>query len=241
MNTLSLQVDGRRPGPGERRKGPAWVSGTVVESRVLGSPASTAQVQPRLLTSALMSAAVKAGARLVRGKVTAARLSEGAVTGLHLSSGHVLEADIVVLCMGPWTGRGLEMFGVSAASGCLVSGHRAHSISITLPHPTNSGIDNTALFLSSLKDPEVYPRPDGTVYVCGGCEAEQVPLPDEPAEVSVDLEACSQIKAVAGQISDQLGLAESYESSACYLPSSQDGSPIIGKISKVKKTIDIDI
>ena len=201
-----------------------------MESRVLGDPASTAQVQPRLLTKALMSAAVKTGARLVRGKVTAARLSSGAVTGLQLSSGHVLEADIVVLCMGPWTGRGLEMFGFSSS---LVSGQRAHSITISLPHPASSGIDNTALFLSSLKEPEVYPRPDGTVYICGGCEADQVPLPDEPAEVSVDLEACSQIKAVAGLISDQLGEAESYESSACYLPYSQDGSPIIGKISKV--------
>ena len=232
MNTLSLNLNQRRPSPGERRQGPGWVSGTVVESRVLGGPASTAQVHPRLLTSALMSAAVRAGARLVRGTVTAARQSAGAVTGLHLSSGDILEADIVVLCMGPWTGRGLEMFGVSA-SAPLVSGHRAHSITISLPHPESSGIDNTALFLSSLKEPEVYPRPDGTVYMCGGCSADHLPLPDDPAEVSVDLEACSQIKAVAGQISDQLGQAESYQSSACYLPYSQDGSPIIGKISKV--------
>ena len=231
LHTLSLDLDQRRPRPGERRRGPAWVSGTVVASQVLGSPASTAQVQPCLLTSALMAAAERAGAKLVRGKVTAARLSSsGAVTGLHLASGDLVEADVVVLAMGPWTGRGLEMFGLPAS---LVSGDRAHSITISLPDPASSGIDNTALFLSSLAEPELYPRPDGTVYVCGGCSADPVPLPDDPAEVSVDQEACRQIKALAGQISEELREAESYQSSACYLPHSRDGSPIIGKISKV--------
>ena len=230
LKTLSINLDSRRPGPGERRQGPDWVSGTVVESQVLGGPASTAQVQPRLLTTALMAAALRSGARFVKGRMTAALLSSGAVTGVQLSSGDTVEADIVVLCMGPWTGRGLEMFGVQAS---LVSGHRAHSITITPPHQASSAIDNTALFLSSLKEPEVYPRPDGTVYICGGCSADHVPLPEDPAEVSVDLEACRQIKTLAGQISDHLAKAESYESSACYLPYSQDGSPIIGKISKV--------
>ena len=177
-----------------------------------------------------MAAAQRSGARLVTGRVTAANISSGAVTGLQLRSGDCLEADIVVLCMGPWTGRGLEMFGVCPS---LVGGHRAHSITIKLSDPAKSGIDNTALFLSNLREPELYPRPDGTVYMCGGCQADQPPLPADPAEVKVDLEATRQIKTLAGQISDQLGAAESYESSACYLPHSQDGSPIIGRISKV--------
>ena len=30
-------------------------------------------------------------------------------------------------------------------------------------------------------DPEVYPRPDGTVYICG--EAETVDVPDDPADI----------------------------------------------------------
>ena len=30
-------------------------------------------------------------------------------------------------------------------------------------------------------DPEVYPRPDGSVYICG--EAESVDLPDDPADI----------------------------------------------------------
>ena len=72
--------------------------------------------------------------------------------------------------------------------------------------------------------------------MCGGCRTEQLPLPEDPAEVKVDLEACREIKTLAGQISDRLGEAESYDSSACYLPHSQDGTPIIGKISNVTST-----
>ena len=202
--------------------------GRVGSSRVLGSPATTAQVHPRLLTTALMDAAKRSGASLVLDEVTGVRLSSGAVTGLELKSGQSLEADVVVLCMGPWTGRGLGLCGLESS---LISGHRAHSITIKLSDP--ACIDNTALFLSNMKEPELYPRPDGTVYMCGGCSADHVPLPADPGQVSVDLQACKQIKTLAGQISDQLEQAESYESSACYLPYSQDGSPIIGKSSKV--------
>jgi hypothetical protein len=47
-----------------------------------------------------------------------------------------------------------------------------------------------AIFLSyvdsqkKMKDPEIYPREDGTVYVCG--ESDNVPLPDDPADVTFD-------------------------------------------------------
>ena len=47
-----------------------------------------------------------------------------------------------------------------------------------------------AIFLSYsdeqnvLKDPEIYPREDGTVYVCG--ESDHFPLPEDPAAVSPD-------------------------------------------------------
>jgi hypothetical protein len=35
---------------------------------------------------------------------------------------------------------------------------------------------------NALKDPEIYPRGDGTVYVCG--ESDNCPLPDNPADVT---------------------------------------------------------
>ena len=147
-----------------------------------------------------------------------------------LDTGATLQADTVVLCMGPWTGRGLRWGGVDRE---LVSGTRAHSITLQLRDPATSAIDNTALFLSSLKEPEVYPRPDGTVYMCGGCSSDHAPLPPHPREVAVDTAACAQIKETAGAVSAELGAVTRYTPSACYLPHSEDGAPLIGHLDQV--------
>ena len=147
-----------------------------------------------------------------------------------LDTGATLQADTVVLCMGPWTGRGLRWGGVDRE---LISGTRAHSITLQLQDPATSAIDNTALFLSSLKEPEVYPRPDGTVYMCGGCSSDHAPLPPHPREVAVDAAACAQIKETAGAVSAELGAVTRYTPSACYLPHSEDGAPLIGHLDQV--------
>ena len=231
MNTLSLGVQqGRGKGRGGGTRGPAWVTGEVTHCEVIGTPDTTAQVHPQLLTRALAAAAQRRGARLVAGEVAGLRLEAGAVTGASLSSGAALQADTVVLCMGPWTGRGLRWGGVDRE---LISGSRAHSITLQLQDPATSAIDNTALFLSSLKEPEVYPRPDGTVYMCGGCSSDHAPLPPHPREVAVDTAACAQIKETAGAVSAELGAVTRYTPSACYLPHSEDGAPLIGHLDLV--------
>ncbi len=43
---------------------------------------------------------------------------------------------------------------------------------------------------------EVYPRPDGTVYVCGS-GGKTATLPDNPANVEVDEEVCQMLEQVA--------------------------------------------
>ena len=229
MNTLSLGVQEGRGGGGGTR-GPAWVTGEVTHCEVIGTPDTTAQVHPQLLTRALAAAAQRRGARLVAGEVAGLRLEAGAVTGVSLSCGTTLAADTVVLCMGPWTGRGLRWAGVGRE---LVEGTRAHSITLQLQDPASSTIDNTALFLSSLRDPEVYPRPDGTVYMCGGCSSDHAPLPPHPRDVVVDTAACAQIKEAAGAVSAELGAVTRYTPSACYLPHSEDGAPLIGHLDQV--------
>ena len=228
MRTLSLEVRDKRAGVKKVKDSPEWIDGEVKNQSVIGTEASTAQVHPRLLTRALLAEAERAGARLVRAEVTGGQMEAGAVTGVSLASGEIVKAEVVVLCMGPWTGLGLQWFGLR---GSVIDGHRAHSITMELDGP--STIDNTALFLSNLKSPEVYPRPDGTVYMCGGCSSDHAPLPAHPADVKVDEAACDQIKVSAGLVSDQLALVSRYTRSACYLPHSEDGAPVMGRVSRV--------
>jgi glycine/D-amino acid oxidase-like deaminating enzyme len=133
---------------------PAWVRADHVASRdIIGTRADTAQVHPGLLTRNLMSAAERAGARLVRQRVVGVDLSGDAVKSVRLADGTAAETEVLVLAMGPWTGGALSAwFGL--ASG-LVGGTRAHSI-LLLSSTERShqwpAIDATALFLDYSED-----------------------------------------------------------------------------------------
>jgi len=51
-------------------------------------------------------------------------------------------------------------------------------------------------------EPEIYPRPDGEVYISG--EPEATALPDDPAEVSVDPVLCNNIHKASSSVSSIL-------------------------------------
>lgn len=90
----------------------------------------------------------------------------GKVTGVVVVGGkqgerRVVEADVAVLALGPWSGRSEILASLFTVS-CL----KAHSI--VLRPPENVEITPHALFLSyqdspgaKMLDPEVYPRPTG--------------------------------------------------------------------------------
>lgn len=226
LDTVSLGVGPR----GEARTGvPAWVEGAVTQGEVLGTQQDTAQVHPKQLTEALIAAS---GAEVVLAKVVGGRTRDGRVEGVELEDGRVLECDVVVLCMGPWTDRGLGWFGLK---GLGIGGNRAHSITLSLS-PGHS-VGPTALFLSTCpvkcQDPEVYPRPDNTVYVCAAATGDSTPVPEDPAKVQEDPDTIQKCREVAKQVSSQLA-GESYTSSACYLPTSKDGWPCIGPVPGVE-------
>lgn len=229
VKTLSIGLSERNSSVAKSKENecskPKWVDGNVQSSDVIGTTKTTAQVHPKLLTNAFMNAAKKNGAKLINQRVISGKTGDGAVKGVTVEDGSSVDADVVVMCMGPWANQGLDWFGCNKN---LVSGIRAHSITIDLEGKSN--IDNTALFLAFKGDPEVYPRPDGTVYVCGMTAAEHAPLPENPKDVIFDPSACDDIKALAGQVCDELKNAENYSKSACYLPHSEDGTPIIGKV-----------
>lgn len=223
---------------------PAWVnSGSVADSDEIGSPDNTAQVHPGQLTRALLAAAQAGGAQLVRQRVVGVSLSadKSAAESLQLADGSSVVVDVVVLAMGPWTGGGLaDFFGLKSRGGALaVDGSRAHSI--LLQPPPDAAIDATALFLTvrdehrKCLDPEVYPRPDGTVYVCLGGD-DPAPLPANPADVVWDEAACQGLARIAAQVSDRLAAADCVQQkSACYLPNPRDGrGPLLGRLPGVR-------
>ena len=80
-------------------------------------------------------------------------------------------------------------------------------------------------------DAEIYPRPDGTVYVCGFTSA--TPLTQTPATAPVNEIACEKLHKYAGQMMTCVapGKMRLEKKQSCYLPIPPDGrTPLIGKL-----------
>ncbi len=69
------------------------------------------QVEPYKFTLAMAQAAEKLGAEIVRGEVVGFRTEGDEITSVRLASGNELQADAVVLAMGPWIGEGSALLG----------------------------------------------------------------------------------------------------------------------------------
>ena len=69
------------------------------------------QVEPYQYTLALAQAAEKRGAGIKQGEVVGFRSEKARVNAVILATGTTIEADAVVLAMGPWTGQGTSWLG----------------------------------------------------------------------------------------------------------------------------------
>jgi glycine/D-amino acid oxidase-like deaminating enzyme len=203
-----------------------WVAEGVTVQRRLGTPSSTAQVHPARFTEALMAAAVRQGAELRIGRAAGVLLDRQGqrVTGVRVD-GDALEGDAVVIALGPWS---------IAAAGWLplppVFGLKGHSIVFE----TGSQMPAQALFLEhraadgGVSSPEVFPRADGTTYVCA--LSSDSPLPADPAEVECDPGAAERLQAICGELSPVLGRSRVLARQACFRPITRDGLPLIGPV-----------
>ena len=224
MNTymLAARETGAVAG-GHRVPAPGWIDGPAVVAGALGSTETTAQVHPALFTSALIDGAQARGAELRKGVVEAVTTRHRAVCGVTVD-GETLEADAVVLAMGPWTGR------VAGVALPRIHGLKGYSVTLAL-----SDVPADALFMDyrlgdgRALEPEIIPRPDGTVYVCG--MADRQPLPESAEGVEVSDAGCAVLARAAGRVSAALAAAPIERRQACYRPVADDGIPLIGRVA----------
>jgi glycine/D-amino acid oxidase-like deaminating enzyme len=212
--------DGTPRGPGGR----PWLSDGVAITGRLGSPESTALVEPRAFTTGLMRAAEMHGAQLRHGTVVdLARRPSGVVRGVALAGGEVVEGEAVVIAMGPWSILAARWLPLPA-----VLGYKGHS----LVFETGGTIPAEALFLEyreasgEILTPELFPRVDGTTWICA--ISSTGPVPVDPADVAPDEGAYARLEALCRNISSALAAAPIKARQACFRPVTQDGLPLIG-------------
>jgi glycine/D-amino acid oxidase-like deaminating enzyme len=152
----------------------------VVGYSEMGNPATTAQVHPYLFTTSMADLAGEAGAKIILGSATALDY-----TGTHGVKSvtyedketrkiHTIQASDVILAAGPWTSHIFPDAPIAAT--------RAHSVvikadvspyaifsEIKLPEDFGKNRGGGAGRRGHVNTvcPELYARPDGTVYACG--------------------------------------------------------------------------
>lgn len=144
----------------------------------MGDPSTTAQVHPYLFTTSMADLAVEAGAKIILGSVTALDYtgSHGIKAVTYEDKGtkkiHTLSATDVILAAGPWTSHVFPEAPIDAtrAHSIVVKADvSAHAIfsEIELPQGVKKKGKLKSHRPAGIVGPEIYPRPDGTVYICG--------------------------------------------------------------------------
>jgi glycine/D-amino acid oxidase-like deaminating enzyme len=202
----------------------AWLAADFAVTQRLGSTESTAQVHPARFTAAMMRAAEAKGASLRPGRVAGLARRAGRVIGITVD-GQTIEGDAVVIAMGPWSILAAHWLPLPA-----VFGLKGHS----LVFDTGASVPAEALFAEyreptgAISTPEVFPRNDGTTYVCG--ISSDAPLPVDPADVAPDAGAIERLEVICRNLSPVLAKAKVLAAQACYRPVTRDGLPLIGRV-----------
>jgi glycine/D-amino acid oxidase-like deaminating enzyme len=210
------------------RRRPWLAEGVAITSR-LGTPDTTAVVEPRAFTTGLIRAAEAQGAMLRLGVVVdLVRAPDGTIRGAVLADGEVVEGDAIVIALGPWSVLAARWLPLPA-----VLGYKGHS----LIFDTGDAIPAEAIFLEyrdasgEMLTPELFPRRDGTTWACAISSTGPVPL--DPADVAPDAGAHARLEALCRGLSPALAAAPITARQACFRPVTQDGLPLIGAVPGV--------
>jgi glycine/D-amino acid oxidase-like deaminating enzyme len=212
--------DGRRHAAAELK----WLSDGVVIRARLSTTKTTAMVNPRSFTLGIMRAAVRHGALLRHGEVTALVRRDEAVAGV-VVDGETIAADAILIALGPWSLRAAqwlrlpEVFGLQSPS---------------LVYDTGTDVPAEALFLDYQQDSggtigvEIFPRADGSTHVAA--LSSQDPLPMDPADVKPDSDGLKATQSICERLSPAFRADRIIARQACFRPVTQDGLPLIGKV-----------
>lgn len=214
---------------GNGRAGRPWLSPDVTLTGQIGTPQTTALVEPRAFTQGLMRAAEANGAELRQGTVAGlTKAASGAVVGVVLDSGVTVEGDGVVIAMGPWSILASRWLPLPA-----VYGFKGHS----LVFRTGDAVPAEALFLEyeeaggEALTPEIFARADGTVWACAVSSTASLPI--DPADIAGDEGAHHRLEALCRAVSPVLATAPIVAHQACFRPVTEDGLPLIGAVPGV--------
>ncbi|KAI7739782.1 hypothetical protein M8C21_033867 [Ambrosia artemisiifolia] len=234
LTTLTISM-GESELPSKNPILPPWVDGRVKPGEIIGTAENTAQIHPQLFTRAVLAKAVtEYGVEVVTAVVESVEVEEEGVV-VKVDGGGVIGGDAVVLALGPWTNKVLGL-----SSKFKVHGKKVHSV--VMEPKDGDAITPNAIFGAYYPaqgigriESNLYPRPNGEVYICGALvEAE---IPDAPESVTPDPESIETLKRVAGIVSSYLAKDNVRVKSeeVGLMPCTDDELPIMGEVPGMKR------
>jgi len=232
VDTVGTALSARRRlrDPGNSRLA-SWLAPEAAHRSLLGTVETTAQLDPEAFTNALMAAAISRGGKLIGATVVGLEMADGGrrVTGVELNDGTVVPADAVVIAMGPWSVLGSRWLPLPP-----VYGLKGHSI-VFRPAgrlPAEAIFAEFEEARGEVLTPEIVPRADGTVYVCG--LSGNAALPVDPSQVRPEQGACERLRDATVRLVPQLAVAPVIAEQACYRPITTDGMPLVGPVPGIE-------
>jgi glycine/D-amino acid oxidase-like deaminating enzyme len=228
VETFSAAMSTRRALPARGARDMAtWLAEGAVNRARLGTAATTAQLDPAHFTTTLADAAAAGGAEIIIDAVTGIGLdATGEIaTTVERAGGAAIQADAVVLALGPWS-----LIAATWMQLPPVYGLKGHSI-ILRPKQT---LPPEAIFAEfedgdgDVLTPEIVPRADGTLYICGLAGVDAMPV--DPARVGPEAGGAEKLRDVTRALVPGLEDADLIASQACYRPITADGLPLIGPV-----------
>lgn len=256
--TTDVKQDNKQKNPKLASIIPSWLDGSVGRLSSMGLGDDTAQVTPKEVVEKMLEyvnkSGRKPGVKLIIGKcigIESRQHDNGmkVVTGVRYlkdgqeeQEGLILPADDVIVSSGPWACQAEEWF--DGAVKLPMEGIKSTSI-VWAPPTDDSGkatiVDATALFCGEDNrfgtHLEVYPRPDGTIYICGiggsdyitTAELQSSAFLDEcPAKTDRVKAASSAFTMMSNSYATQ---GELSHAQACMRPCPPDAKPYMGKIA----------
>lgn len=202
-----------------------WLSEGVAIAGRIGTPDTTAIVHPHKFTTGMMAAAERISAEVRGGRITGIVRADGKARGVEVDGG-IIEADAVVIAMGPWS-----LLAAGWTDLPVVFGQRSPS----LVYDTGSDLPAHALFLEHQDEREgaltveVFPRADGSTHVTAF--SGQRPLPLDPAVITAEADEIARLMAICERLSPAFREERIIARQACFRPVTQDGLPLIGKLA----------
>jgi glycine/D-amino acid oxidase-like deaminating enzyme len=235
----------------------SWLNAT---SKLIDT--ETAQVTPYEYTTKVMQAAINQGARLVIGSVTAVETTDAgdgkskAVSNVRVrvddkeGQGHKevsIAAKQVAVCLGPWSVLAEDWFKNDSSLRVPIEGIRSTSV-VFRDDEIEAKVKHAPFALFCAEDPkngtnlEVYPRNDGSVYVCGiggsdyvsgarlreggDCEHQGL-IKANPKRVKAAMDSLASIASIVKG-------KEPVMQQACMRPCAPDAIPIMGGVPNVE-------